>query len=483
MHFNGPLRHNPTNPRYFTDDTGQAIYLTGSHTWAVMQDMWPENEPRHMMDYDGFLQMMADHGHNFLRFWQFALYTKSCPWSNVPTLFDPMPFERTGPGLARDGLPKFDLTQPSPAYFDRLRTRVEKAAAHGIYVSIMLFEAWALKWATPDQQPWNYHVFNPENNVNAISDDPQATEGKYAGNYIGVFSLACPEILAYQKLFVRQVVDTINDLDNVLYEICNEVPNTPQALEWQEHICQYLREYERSKPKQHMIGITAEGGDQDNTALFETSADWISPSSDRGFVYRYNPPAATGDKVILTDTDHLWGHGCDIGWIWKSFTRGLNVLFMDAWEPIPGNLDWWMDGDITRNQRYYYAWDDARRNLGYTRTIARMFDMNRCRPDPNFCTSTYCLANKNQQYVCYFPAGGFEGLDLTGLDGEFHVGWLNPATGVTMKGDPLQAKSDSPHTVFQRAALRAPFDGPAVLLLYKERAVLPRQYEVYAPER
>src|SRR6266540_3856099 len=140
MSFNGPLMKNPQNPRYFTDQSGQAIYLTGSHTWAVMQEMWPENEPRHDMDYAGFLQMMADYGHNFLRFWQYSLFTKNCPWNNIPTLFDPMPFERTGPGLAKDGLPKFDLTKPSPAYFDRLRTRVKQAAAHGIYVSIMLFE-------------------------------------------------------------------------------------------------------------------------------------------------------------------------------------------------------------------------------------------------------------------------------------------------------------------------------------------------------
>lgn len=51
MNFNGPLRQNPTNPRYFTDESGQAIYLTGSHTWAVMQDMWLENEQHHSMDY------------------------------------------------------------------------------------------------------------------------------------------------------------------------------------------------------------------------------------------------------------------------------------------------------------------------------------------------------------------------------------------------------------------------------------------------
>ena len=300
MAFNGPLRHNPANPRYFTDASGAGVYLTGSHTWAVMQDMWLEGEPRHAADYAGFLQMLADHGHNFLRFWQFALYSRNCPWNTVPTLFDPLPFERTGPGLANDGQPRFDLTRRSQAYFDRLRSRVEQAAAHGIYVSIMLFEAWALKWATPDQQPWEHHVFNPANNVNGITDDPLATDGIYAGNYVGVFSLNCPQILEVQKQLVRWVIDAVNDLDNVLYEICNEVPNTPEALAWQEHMAQYVRAYERTLSKQHPIGITPEGGDQINEALFRTSADWVSPSNGGGFEYRYNPPAATGEKVMLT---------------------------------------------------------------------------------------------------------------------------------------------------------------------------------------
>ena len=93
----------------------------------------------------------------------------------------PLPFERTGPGLAKDGLPKFDLTKPSQTYFDRLRDRIESAGALGIYTSIMLFEAWALKWATPDQQPWEYHVFNPDNNINAITDQPQVPDGLYPG--------------------------------------------------------------------------------------------------------------------------------------------------------------------------------------------------------------------------------------------------------------------------------------------------------------
>lgn len=37
--FCGRLRVHPDNGRYFTDDSGRAIYLTGSHTWANLQDI------------------------------------------------------------------------------------------------------------------------------------------------------------------------------------------------------------------------------------------------------------------------------------------------------------------------------------------------------------------------------------------------------------------------------------------------------------
>lgn len=35
----GALRVHPDNPRYFADDSGEAVYLTGSHTWANLQDI------------------------------------------------------------------------------------------------------------------------------------------------------------------------------------------------------------------------------------------------------------------------------------------------------------------------------------------------------------------------------------------------------------------------------------------------------------
>jgi len=35
----GPLRRHPANPRYFTDDSGRAVLLTGSHTWNNLVDL------------------------------------------------------------------------------------------------------------------------------------------------------------------------------------------------------------------------------------------------------------------------------------------------------------------------------------------------------------------------------------------------------------------------------------------------------------
>ena len=41
----GPLQVHPTNPRYFTNGSGQAILLTGSHTWGNLQDYTYEALP------------------------------------------------------------------------------------------------------------------------------------------------------------------------------------------------------------------------------------------------------------------------------------------------------------------------------------------------------------------------------------------------------------------------------------------------------
>ena len=117
----GPLRIHPTNPRYFTDDGARAVFLTGSHTWGNLQDYSYATAPSPPpMDFDAYLAFLKAHNHNFFRLW--AWESAFNPGAKQGTTsYDPMPYQRPGPGKARDGKPKFDLTRFNQGYFDRMR--------------------------------------------------------------------------------------------------------------------------------------------------------------------------------------------------------------------------------------------------------------------------------------------------------------------------------------------------------------------------
>src|ERR1044071_7296277 len=138
-----PLQVLSSNPRYFTDGSGKAIYLTGSHTHRNFMD-WGYSDPPPAFNYSSYLDFLVQHQHNFMRLWVQGNFS----WSRLndstgksdSARAAPFPWLRTGPGLASDGRPKFDLSQLDQSYFDRLRQRVTDAGAKGIYVSVMLFE-------------------------------------------------------------------------------------------------------------------------------------------------------------------------------------------------------------------------------------------------------------------------------------------------------------------------------------------------------
>src|SRR6185503_17602256 len=116
---------------YFTDHTGQPIYLTGSHTWANFAMDQGVSDPPAPFDYNGFLEFLRAHGHNFFRGWMWDLPFSVQGHNGGPFRWSPMPWLRTGPGLATDGKPKFDLTKFDQAYFDRVRARTFTARMKG----------------------------------------------------------------------------------------------------------------------------------------------------------------------------------------------------------------------------------------------------------------------------------------------------------------------------------------------------------------
>lgn len=447
----GLLKKSSANPRYFEDGAGKPILLTGSHTWANFQEVRLAGEPD--FDYDEFLDMMVSRNHNFMRLWQWG-HPVWAPWTKEKVHFSPLPYARSGAESASDGLPKFDLEHWNDEYFARLRDRVEKAGKRGIYVSVMFFDGWCPKNAIPEADPWSAHPYNRPNNVNGVHAE-SGEDGKPR-----LYSLDSPTVVERQKAFIRKCIDTLNDFDHVLFEIINEVEAADHALKWHYHMVDYVRQYEAAKPKQHPVGMTATGGgDQFNPLLFESSADWIAPGGGPQYEYMTNPPAASGDKVIILDSDHIYGHGGTYVWVWKAFTRGMNPIFMDPWAPIPGEPIHGYINDTNHNVRDYPDWEPARRSMGQIREFSERIDLGRMLPDKDLTSTGYALADPGQAYlVLITPNYRQAEVDLRKAPGLLSVEWFDPLSGRTETAD---AVPGGRITRFDN-----PFPEAAVLYLY-----------------
>ncbi|MBI3922029.1 MAG: hypothetical protein HY318_11480 [Armatimonadetes bacterium] len=430
----GPLRVHPTNPRYFTDGSGKAVYLTGSHTWTNFQDGgWQGSSPERLFDYKAYLDFLQAHNHNFIRLWTpetAANHLEDGTWA----LVDPVPYRRTGPGEALDGKPRFDLTKLNQAYFDRLCQRVLAAGERGIYVAVMLFDLWGVGGYN-NLGAWQGHPFHKDNNVNGINGDPDG-DGKGLESH----TLQIPAITALQKAYVEKVMDTVGDLDNVLYEIINE--GYDETKEWQYHLVDLIKQYEAAKPKQHPVGINT----LNLPLLFGSRADWISPGS---VGYRDDPPAADGRKVVISDTDRLWGVGGDHRWVWKSFLRGHNPIYMDRIAAVTGSPE----GDLS-------VFEGARKAMGHTRTLANRMNLAEMTPRNDLASTQYCLANPGKEYLVYLPEGGEVTVDLSVASGVLEVEWFNPSTGTATNGGTIEGGA--------KLSFKVPFEGDAVLYVRRK---------------
>jgi len=75
-----------------------------------------------------------------------------------------------------------------------------------------------------------------------------------------------------------KAIDTLNDLNNVLWEIGNEMHTG--SVEWGYHMIRFIHDYEGGKPRQHPVGMT--GAPIENEALFSSPADsvtWLNPEN------------------------------------------------------------------------------------------------------------------------------------------------------------------------------------------------------------
>ncbi|NLU41591.1 MAG: hypothetical protein GXX08_05260 [Firmicutes bacterium] len=401
------LRVHAKNHRYLDNGSGKPLYLVSSHTWMIDWDL------QKWLDY---LRFCRHWGLNFIRMWS---------WEH----------NRGDIGIwVRESDGRSNLDKLDQKYFDSLRAFVSEADRQGLYVSVMVFQGFS--GALPNHdfnlRNWTAHPMNKKNNVNGIDGDP---EGKGYGTVI--HSIDHPDILRYWEAYVSKLVDTLNDFDNMIWEMGNEDPYPP----FTRYFIDCIRERERTMRKQHLIYYSA-GSFTGNDAVFSSSADIYGPQADdllwgtKDDLYYRDPPVVSHGKPEFLDNDHLGNHvGVDKftpldqrNWTWKAFLRGYHPWHMDGYD-----VAWWLGMDPVKDHPIpgvstLPQWDPQRKSLGDTLRYAnKLKHLADAIPtdDKSICSTGYCLFCPGKEYLAYQP----EPLGSISLDiapGSYTVESYNP---------------------------------------------------------
>jgi hypothetical protein len=456
-----PLKALATNPNYFSDGTGKAIYLTGSHSWNTLQD-WGTNGSIRTLDFRAFVRMLVAHHHNFTLLWGTELPT----FHGLPTTADsppdfsvtPHPWLRTGPGNASDGKLKFDLTKSNEAYFDRLRDRVRQLHAAGIYAGVYLFSG---EWIFRFRFSGDGYPFTGSNNVNGIDD---------GGGTRSVTMTEPNAITAVQDAYVRKVIDTLNEFPNVLWIVSQEAPGNSKW--WNSHLIAVIRAYEVGKPLRHPIGYGVLEDSKDATIL-NSDADWIAPAARFFPANRSEGSGNPRRKVIVSDSDHsyfgMWNESPleNRKFFWINFTNGNQSLFMDPYlvhyPREKRNLCPSVVNGIGSEPDP--RWENVRATMGYIREYSDRMNLAAMTSQGKLSSTGHVLASTRRpqrEFLVYAPSDGKFTVNLTSQRGPFAVEWMNPATGGKTIGNAISG--GAPKT------FSPPFPGDAILYLKSDEA-------------
>jgi hypothetical protein len=470
----GPLKHSTVNTRYFINPAGHAVFLAGSHSWDDFQDTDTSGSTPAAFNFTAFVSFMKQHGQNATILWRKDL-PEYCNWNVSGSVWKmgPLPWLRPGPGVASDSGPKFDLTQLNQAYFDRLRSRVQQLQQNGMYAIVQLFDANQLTFSrcSTDGYP-----FTGTNNINGVDDG--YTSGASGAN--SVTMTAANAISGYQDTYVKKVLDTLNDLPNVIYEVSEEQP-TGSANWWFPHVISLVRSYEATKPLQHPVGIGAMTATAPNDGtLYSSAADWIAPTINSNFSNQFPSNVSTNNqgKVVINDADHAY--------FWKTFTNSDGSLKSTQmhnylWENIASGAE-----GVVLMDPYVVYWpsspnrnlclsplhqictggvdtkfDGFRSAMGYAQSFVNShLNLLKMTPQGGLSSTGFCLADNSAtgaEYLVYAPSGGSFTVNLSATARAMNVLWLNPATGATVTATGITGGKTQSFT--------APFSGDAVLYI------------------
>jgi len=465
----GPLKQSTVNTRYFVDPAGNAVFLSGSHTWDDFQDTSTAQVPA-AFPFTQYVAMLKANGQNATILWHKEL-PRECNWQNSHNYnLVQQPWLRNGGGTASDGFQKFDLTQFDTTFFSRIRSEAVTLQQNGIYAIVELFDGNNLtstRCGTNSSPNGDGFPLTGANNINGVDDGYTGSGSCGVGAVTQASATTNPNLLAIQDAYVKKMIDTLNDLPNVIWEVSEEQPGlsfsscsggwggASSMSFWAPHILNTIKTYEASKPLQHLAGVGSMNSADFATsepAIYSSTFDWIAPMFSNNFSNQFpcTPYTNNQGKLVINDTDHSCGASTLVTpstgavndtqireSIWGTFTRGgSGYIFMDPYvvwlssnnrNPCANPVN-----DICPQPMTKY--DPFRAAMGYVNVLVpKLTNLLAMTPQSLLSSTGYCLANNSAtgfEFVVYSKAVSSFTVNLSGQSGRLvKVAWLDPTTG------------------------------------------------------
>jgi hypothetical protein len=350
--------------------------------------------------YQSLMDKMAANGINSFRNW----FTAGQPFGNTT-----VPYQRTGPGLAADGRPRFDLTKFNQAHFDYFRQVVEYARARGIVIQLSILDFWhGSAWvavANGDPQlEWGlkHDFYVAGNNINGV-DVTSASQWLNTSH----------PVFQYQKALVAKVVDTLGDLPNIIWEVSNEAFPENIGFPWQIALANYITAYEQSKGLTAHMVMPRDTLNHENTPGYELHPDV-------GVIHSGMTAAHSWNKPLIANNDSAYEPYT------PDYRRNLAWAILTA----GGHLDFFHFAMFRQSTLDSQDVADGMRYVGYTRKFLDDLDVNLTGMSfaDYLVTNGWCYARNGDEYIVYLMSGG--STTVWNLPALHTATWFNPRNGV-----------------------------------------------------
>lgn len=410
----------PRHPYYFRDGERHVVLLGVSD--RALFSVWKNDKG---FDWRKYLDELQTYRLNYVR-------QDVCSWGALRAAVDypaqfsspAWPFERTGPGKAVDGKPRFDLTRLDGDYFEgRLRPFLREAGRRGVYVELTLFEGFR-------KRSFAESLYADTNSVNQLGLEPRQATSDAALDH--------PRLMAIQHGYVDRVLAETASSGNVIYEIANETGGP----RWVAHFIDYIHHH-REHPSQlvsageQTSAFDPRRGANDIVVKHRGKAGPYASHEDlqshRAALLRYRvgKPVSHNEYFLYvnrsTDDVHF-----PRKMMWVDFTAGghSNLFDFSYWRGTGRTLG---EGQPSRSPPGEILQGGLHLQEFIRENDVRFWSMaprdKLATIEGGGKTKVFTLARPGAEYVCYLLGDGPVTVRLDLTMGTFEAGWFDPREG------------------------------------------------------